>query len=269
MRDAVVQQLPGRRRRPRPRSPGSAATADRRRSPGRRHRGCAHGRCGHRPRCRDGSRPRAAPARARRAPGTSGPRSCSAPAKRRRSCRRGSSSRSQIETWCPRSRASRAAVMPAGPPPTTITCRARSRPSTSGRFPAGLRVDGATEIEPRATRSTHALHAMHGRTSTARPLPTFVPSPGSASRPRPSSTTSASPSATTRSASAGSSSRPTAITGIWRCSLKRAAYVEQMAARHRHRRDRHAERIPRPAETLIAATPAPGGGRRPSVGRRP
>ena len=163
-----------------------------------------------------------------RAPGSRGsaaPRACSAPARRPRACRRAASSRSQIETSWPRSRAIRAASMPAGPLPTTITRRgarpARHRP---GELAPGLGVD-------RAARDLAAADEVDARVAgDARPQLVEPPvlRPCAASPARRSACGRAGPgrrrrSRSRRRRSAGSSSRPTAITGTSTAALTAAA----------------------------------------------
>ena len=84
------------------------------------------------------------------------------------------SARSQIETSWPRMRAIRAASMPAGPEPITITRRLSAVGTTShssSRPASGLTEQRARS--PRPTRSTQALQAMHGRSSLKRPSSTL------------------------------------------------------------------------------------------------
>ena len=168
-----------------------------------------------------------------------------------------SGSRSQIETSCPRRRAILAASIPAGPLPTTITRRGEGAGSirqVSSRPTSGLTAQRASLAF--ATRSTQALQEMQGRISASLPSCTLRGKSGSAMSARPIAIRSASPSVSTCSASEGSSSLPTAMTGMLTERLIVAA------SETRKPRGRNIGPIvwwsayQLPAETLIAQTPA-------------
>ena len=123
-------------------------------------------------RARDGSRRRVRRAAAPGSRGSAAPRACSAPARRPRACRRG-------DPRAPRSRRrARAGGRSAPPPCPPGRCRRRApgaafcgrlhRATSSSRPASGFTLQRATS--PRPTRSTHALQAMHGRTSFEPPL---------------------------------------------------------------------------------------------------
>ena len=117
-------------------------------------------------------------------------------------------------TWWPRTAATRAASIPAGPPPTIATRRFRAVGVMGNSRSMPARAFTVQRIVLRAMILMQRLQEMHRCISRCLPSAAFTGHSGSAIRVRPRATKSTLPACTSLSAKSGSRILPTPITGI-------------------------------------------------------